>query len=156
MKELIIYQLEVAICILTLSVLYFLLWKRETNFQVKRIFLFSIPLLALLIPWLELSITLAIDKPSQSIQYFNYLPSQLIAPVMATTAVMPAAESFSIWQALFLLWISGVIFMTIRLLVSYYRIWQIYRNSKKPKGCNYRLVNEPIQSFFIFQFGCYK
>ena len=152
MKELIIYQLEVAICIFVFSVLYFLLWKRETNFQMKRVFLFSIPVLAFLIPWLDLSITLAMNKPSEAIQYLNYLPTQFIAPVMTSAAAHPAVESFSIWQVLFLLWISGVIFMAIRLLASYYKIWQIYRNSKKLMGYNYRLADEPVQSFSFFNF----
>lgn len=150
MKELIIYQLEVAICILALSVLYYLLWKKETNFQMKRVFLCSIPILAFLIPWFDLSIVLAMDKPSQAIQYLNYLPSQYIVPVISSVAADPVSESLSIWQILFLVWISGVIFMAIRLLVSYYSIWQIYRNSKNLKGRNYRLVDEPIQSFSFF------
>lgn len=152
MKELIIYQFEVACCLFALTLLYFVFWKKETNFQMKRIFILSIPMLAFIIPWLDFNINLSREQTLETIQYFTELPTHFIVPDIILDGPEYKAESMSVWQIMFWVWLSGIIAMTIRVSVSYYNIWKIYRNSVKPIGYSYRVVNEPIQSFSFFSF----
>ena len=95
MKAVIQYQLEVAICMMALTLLYLLLWRKETNFMFKRILLLSIPLISIIIPLINLNISFQTEEKSNAIQYITYLPGQLelvYAPIV--TEVKTISVSF--------------------------------------------------------------
>jgi TonB-dependent SusC/RagA subfamily outer membrane receptor len=145
MKELIQYQIEVAVCLATLSMLYVLLWRKETNFKLKRFLLLSIPILSFIIPLINLEINWQPAQKSNTIQYITFLPGQLelvYAPIVA--------ETVSGWEIAFWIFITGAFIMMARLLVSYYKIWQIFHRSVPDQSGKYRLIECPNQSFSFF------
>lgn len=147
MKELFIFQIEMAICLVVLSILYFLIWKKETNFLFKRILLLSIPVFSILIPLLDFKVNMASEQPAYD--YLAYFPGQMI--MQTGLSKMPQVESVSAWQIVSVLWILGVLFMLIRMAISYWKIWQIYKASEVSYKGNYRMINNPIQSFSFFK-----
>jgi hypothetical protein len=116
--ELIQYQIEVAVCLATLSMVYVLLWRKETNFTLKRFLLLGIPIISFIIPLFNLKINWQPAQDSNTLQYITFLQGQLelvYAPI--------AAETVSVWEIEFWIFITGAFVMMVRLLVSYYKIW---------------------------------
>lgn len=147
MKALIEYQIEVAICMAALTLLYLLLWKKDTNFIFKRILLLGIPFSSIVIPLINLNIDLQPAQQTAPIQYITYLPSQLelvYAPIVAET------EKMTGWELAFWLFVAGASVMLVRLLISYYKIWQLYCRSAPVSGGDYRIIDDPVQSFSFF------
>jgi TonB family protein len=147
MKSIIQYQIEVAICMAALSLLYLLLWRKDTNFTFKRFLFLSITALSLAIPLIN--INLKREEKSPAVEYFTYIPCQLDyiytqAPLLAEPGALDA------WEIAFLIFCFGVFIMLVRLMVSYYKIWQIYLNSELSASKEYRLIDDPIQSFSFF------
>jgi TonB family protein len=147
MKALIQYQIEVAICMAALTLLYLLLWRKDTNFIFKRILLLGIPLSSIVIPMINLNIDLQPAQQAAPIQYISYLPAQLELVYMPIAA---EAEKLTGWELAFWFLIAGALVMLIRLAGSYYRILQLYRRSSLAPGGNYRIIEEPVQSFSFF------
>lgn len=147
MKELIQYQIEVAICMAALTFLYLLLWRKDTNFTFKRILLLGIPFSAIFIPLINLNIDLQPAQQTAPIQYITYLPNQLELVYLPIAA---EADSMSGWELAFWLFAAGVSIMLMRLLISYYKIWQLYRRSSPASAGDYRIIDGPVQSFSFF------
>ncbi len=145
MKELIQYQIEVAVCLAALTIVYVLLWRKETNFTLKRFLLLGIPIISFIIPLISLEISWQPTQDSNTIQYITFLPGQLelvYAPIVA--------ETVSGWEIAFWIFITGVTVMMARLLVSYYKIWQIFHDSVPDSSGKFRLIEHPNQSFSFF------
>ena len=146
MKELALYQLEVAICLTVLFGLYFLMWRKETNFLLKRFLLISIPFLSIIIPLIDFNISFATERPA--LEYLVYLPHQIM--LQSEIVFAPKPERISIWQILAVVWIFGSFFMTVRLGISLCKIWRIGRQAVYSTDGNYKLVDDAIQSFSFF------
>ncbi|MDZ7607068.1 MAG: M56 family metallopeptidase [Cyclobacteriaceae bacterium] len=145
MKELVQYQIEFAICLAALTLLYIFLWRKETNFSFKRYILLGIPIISFIIPLINLEISWEPTRDSNTIQYITFLPSQLelvYAPI--------AAESVSGWEISFWIFMTVAFIMLLRLLVSYYKIWQLYHQSVPDQSGKFRLIDDPNQSFSFF------
>jgi TonB family protein len=147
MKILVQYQIEVAICMAAFGLIYLLLWRKETNFNFKRILFLGIPFFSLIIPLININIDFNTEQESAPIQYITYLPNQLemvYAPIIAET------DTISGWDIAFWVIALGVLLMFVRLLLSYIRIMQIYRQSIPDPVGKFRIVDDPIQSFSFF------
>ena len=131
MKDFLMFQIEVAICIATFSGLFLLLWKKETNFHFKRFLLLSIPLLSVCIPMLNIKLSIVPEQSSyatNAMEYIAYIPSHMILGSGIDSA--PQSNSIGMWQVVFCLWSAGALIMFIRLLISFWKIRQIYRKSE--------------------------
>ncbi len=148
MRALIQYQVEVAICMAALSLLYLWLWRKDTNFSFKRLLLLSIPLVAIILPVINVNTSLTPQSETYPIQYLLYLPNQI--EMLTTHATLANKPSWNIWEISFLIWSIGVFIMLTRLLVSYYKIWLIYHKSELSKAGDYWIVDNPIHSFSFF------
>ena len=148
MKILVQYQIEVAICMVTFALLYLLLWRKETNFAFKRFVLVLIPLFSIIIPLINFNIDLKPVQESAAIDYIIYLPSQL---EMVYTPSLAEHESMSGWEIAFWVFVAGFFVMSIRLIVSYIRIIQIYRQSRPDESGEFRTIADPIHSFSFFK-----
>jgi len=147
MKPFVQYQIEVAICMAAFGLIYLLLWRKETNFNFKRILFLGIPFFSLIIPLININIDLNTEQESAPIQYITYLPNQLemvYAPIIAET------DTISGWDIAFWVIALGVLLMFVRLLLSYIRIIQIYRKSIPDPVGEFRIVDDPIHSFSFF------
>jgi TonB-dependent SusC/RagA subfamily outer membrane receptor len=147
MKALIQYQIEVAICMAALTLLYLLLWRKDTNFIFKRILLLGIPFSSIVIPLINLNIDLQPAQQTAPIQYITYLPSQLELVYMP---IADEATKMTEWELAFWLFAAGASIMLMRLLISYYKIWQLYRRSSPASTGDYRIIEDPVQSFSFF------
>jgi TonB-dependent SusC/RagA subfamily outer membrane receptor len=147
MKALIQYQIEVAICMAALTLLYLLLWRKDTNFTFKRILLLGIPFSSIVIPLINLNIDLQPAQQTAPIQYITYLPSQLELVYMP---IADEATKMTEWELAFWLFAAGASIMLMRLLISYYKIWQLYRRSSPASTGDYRIIEDPVQSFSFF------
>ena len=160
MKELAIYQLEVALCITALSGFYLLFWKKETNFIFKRFLLISIPLLSVFIPLLNFNITLAKEQPV--LEYMAYIPNQIISQskefllppndiaMLPNEAISQAPATIIMWQVIAISWILVAFFMLLHLTISFWKIWKISQEADSSTDGNYKLVDDAIQSFSFF------
>jgi TonB-dependent SusC/RagA subfamily outer membrane receptor len=147
MKALIQYQIEVAICMAALTLLYLLLWRKDTNFTFRRILLLGIPFSSIVIPLINLNIDLQPAQQTAPIQYITYLPSQLELVYMP---IADEATKMTEWELAFWLFAAGASIMLMRLLISYYKIWQLYRRSSPASTGDYRIIEDPVQSFSFF------
>lgn len=153
MKDLVIYQLEVGLCLAAFSGLYLLLWRKETNFVIKRFLLILIPLFSIIIPLLNFNITLAEEQPVM--EYITLIPSQIMMQsdqiiMPSELAFAPKAESLNIWHIISISWILGGLFMLFRLGVSLLKIWKINQQAECSMNGRYKLIEDPIHSFSFF------
>ncbi|MCG8310825.1 MAG: carboxypeptidase-like regulatory domain-containing protein [Cytophagales bacterium] len=148
MKALFIYQIEAAICMCALSLLYFALWKNDTNIVFKRYLLLSIPVLSLSIPLLDFSLNLVDKAYSTPVEYLVYLPNQL--QLQSALEANSREARINMWQICSGIWLAGAFIMCIRLFISYWKIWEIFRRSYRPEDGNFRLIDDPVQSFSFF------
>jgi TonB family protein len=148
MRALVQYQIEVAICMTALSLLYLWLWRKDTNFYFKRLLLISMPLVAMILPVINVNTSLSPQTESYPIQYLLYLPNQL--DMLTTQATFANEPVWNLWEITFMIWSTGVFIMLTRLLVSYYKIWLIFHKSELSQAGDYRIVDNPIHSFSFF------
>lgn len=130
-----------------LTLLYLLLWRKDTNFTFKRILLLGIPFSSIVIPLINLNIDLQPAQQTAPIQYITYLPSQLELVYMP---IADEATKMTEWELAFWLFAAGASIMLMRLLISYYKIWQLYRRSSPASTGDYRIIEDPVQSFSFF------
>ncbi|CAN0044268.1 unnamed protein product, partial [Chrysoparadoxa australica] len=124
MKAFIIYQAEVAICLALFYGFFHVFLKNEVQFQTRRLyFLFSF-LVAFLIPRLEIAWTFEKELPTLPIEYIYSF-----TPYPATS--VQEVTSWSIWDILSLVWLTGFVFMMFRLVISLIKIRHILIHTNK-------------------------
>lgn len=160
MKELALYQLEVALCLAVLSGMYLLFWRKETNFLLKRFLLISIPLLSIVIPLVNFNITVTNEPPIM--EFVTYIPTQIIAQsneiltqsseimMQSDVVISQAPSTINTWHIIYILWILGAFLMLLRLGVSLLKIRKIIQQAEWAPNGKYKLVDDPIQSFSFF------
>lgn len=146
MKELIIYQLEVASCLALFYVFYILLLRKETNFSVKRAYFICTGILAFVLP--ALNIQFSISTEEIPIEYINILPSQLIS----YTPTIIQADKVDAWMLMSVLWGAGCAILLFRLFISLSNIGKILKGTTNcPAGYPIKITNDKVQSFSFFK-----
>ncbi len=146
MKDLLIYQLEVAACISVFYLFYWLLLRKETNFSFRRIYLISASGLSFLIPFLN--IRFAIKSNEIPIDYLNFIPQQIIyfSPQPDQQSEITPELIFS-W-----IWVIGLVIMAMRLVASVYYVNKIVtKATPQPQDNKIKLTQANIQSFSFFK-----
>ncbi len=163
-----IYILESAVCLSALYGFYYLVLRRETFFQWNRIFLLFSPLVALLLPALNIPLryhqeaTNSDTSPVASSTEI-YLPglveqAQSVPQQVAYNLNLPAYGGWeiSLGEVIWYLYLFGAALLLIRLMV---RIWALYKLVKRCKtayqvGSHTVLAGEnaPTASFFGYIF----
>lgn len=142
------YILEVTLCWLFFYGFYHAFLRKETFFRVNRIYLISSLILGLVIP----QITFTTSQPEAIFVQTVQLSVQTIsAQVEATAITLPT------WNEVFwIIYIIGIIVLTIRLFVDIYEIIKIYHSSIVIQKSNYKLVLSEVEhppfSFFNYLF----
>ncbi len=148
MRALVIYQLEVAFCIILLYLFYRIMLRKETNFQLKRLFIIFSSLVAFLLPALNIEYGLKTGETSIPLEYLTMIPMQIIAysPPSAPTNEM------NLWLALSVIWGIGFIIMLSRLFFSLYHVNKILKGAtNEPDGKIFKITNTNVQSFSFFK-----
>ncbi len=149
MKDLVIYQLEVASCLAVFYLFYQLLLKKETHFTMRRYYFLSAGILAFIIPAMHFSIDLAPDDTSLPSDYLQYLPQQFME---FTPIYSPVQSSLDVWSIVGYIWIFGFVLMCIRIVVSLARVQLILNKSVKDNvSDSFKISTSKSQSFTFFK-----
>ncbi len=146
MKDLIIYQFEVACCLALFYLFYWLILRKEANFHFKRLFFICAGIMAFVLP--ALHIQLSISAEEIPVEYITILPSQLISYV----PVVAQPEKTDPWFWISLFWATGSTYMLIRILFSFLNIGKILKETTvSPEGQAFKITNGKVQSFSFFK-----
>ncbi|MFK7949285.1 MAG: TonB family protein [Saprospiraceae bacterium] len=140
------YILEVTLCWLFFYGFYYAFLRKETFFRVNRIYLISSLILGLIIP----KITFSSPQPEVVFVQTVQLSVQAIsAQVEATAMTLPT------WKEVFwIIYLLGIIILTIRLVADIFKIIKIYQSSIVVQKTNYKLVlsNNEHPPFSLFNY----
>lgn len=153
MKAFLIYQLEVAACLAAFYLFYQFILRQENQFLFQRIyFLFSI-VASLVLPALTLELSTTTGIPT--ILPIEYISLTKVAHKQMLTQATPLVNprSLDLWDVLFYLWLGGLVFFTIRLIISIIKITEIVVKSK-PDSADIRIKKTDlnVHSFSFFKF----
>ena len=152
MKELMIYQFEVAACLGILSIVFIAIWRKDQNFQFKRLLLLQMVVISFVIPLFDFQIAVDQKATALPVEYLNYL-SVLESTNLQTVVAAPGKQpGLGIWQIISWIWIAGTSVMFLRMLFSIIKIYNIVRSGKfiPDHGCY--LVSNDIQSFSFLKY----
>ena len=149
---------ESSFCLLIFYAFYYVALRRETFFQVNRLYLLLMPLAALVIPATNISLgaggEASVLGPVPAAVYPLLEESIALEEFLWT----PAAEEkrrLTIGQLVFICYLTGVIFLFYRLSISLYRLYREIARRPVRRVEKYLLVpnsNFPASSFFGFVF----
>lgn len=154
------YLFEAGICWAIFSLLYFVSLKRETFFQLNRVYLLMTLLLGLIIPAIDFPFNAVAQEEVSTMAYY-------LQPITVTvqsleysmeTIVVNAEKTTSFDWVMLLFWIYlvGVVFFFCRMMLGLFQIGQLYRKSEIENKKGYRLVKTPNMhspfSFFSWLF----
>ncbi len=146
MKDLIIYQLEVACCLALFYLFYMLLLRKETNFSIKRLYFICTGIMAFVLPALHIQFSISTEEIP--VEYINIIPSQLIA--YTPSAIQP--DMLDAWLLISILWGTGCAILLFRLVFSLSNIGKILKETTNcPEGQSFKITKAKIQSFSFFK-----
>ncbi len=145
MNSFIIYLLESGLCLLILFILYQVFLKRETYYQLNRVYLLSSLIFSLVVPLLNINLT------SQSPgQMANFLLEPIL--VSATGGAIASTKQIGIFEVFGVIYFLVVLFLVARLLLNFRRITKLYSTGRVITDKHYKLIlhsmNYPPFSFF--------
>lgn len=153
------YLLESSVCLLVFYGFYHFLLRKETFFQLNRLYLLATPILSLLIPYLNISFR----KEATAVTAFDAVIYPAIQSAQQVQLVfweqMHASTpvfSLSVSDVLMAFYIGGVLLMTLTLVKSLWSINRLIRQGKREKLDGFTKVeiseNFPAASFFGYLF----
>jgi hypothetical protein len=157
MHTIIQYLFESSICLIVLYAFYYFFLRKETFFQLNRIYLLSSPFLALTIPIINIDLS-ALEAPAQYPILYPLVANANAAQTQFWTQMNEPTPAFQLTLADFLfgLYLVGALFMAVRLIIGLYRLFRIIRRSQRAQLDRYTLVETdpsiPAASFFSYIF----
>lgn len=152
------YIVESGVCFFALTVFYYIFLRKETFFQLNRIYLLITPVLALVIPALRIEIYESNVPVSLSLLYEILINAKTVNYYLFKQVVFTTSTSFtfSITNFAFILYPIGVMVMGSKLVLKLLQLLNIIRKSDRVKHQQYTLVLTkkplPTASFFHFLF----
>ena len=125
-----IHILKSSVCLAMLYLCYRLLLCKETFHRFNRIALLSLPVLSLVIPFIELTMSGASDMPL----FFISLEEIILNAAMNPEDVLIETPKHLPWNTLILsVYAGGILFLLVRQVWSLGRMWYLLRTSRKEK-----------------------
>lgn len=148
---------ESSFCLLVFYGFYFFLLRKETFFQLNRFYLLTTPLLALVIPQLNITLSKAQVNQALEVVYPAIIVSEEIDRFLWSTPIVEEqVVSISLGSIFFYLYLLGTIFMLARLLLHLWRVRQLIFRGKKQHISGTVLIETkaglPVSSFFNYIF----
>ena len=149
---------ESSFCLLVFYAFYILVLSQETFFQANRLYLLLMPLVALLIPSLNITLNNAAEPSSLGVVptvVYPLLEESVALEEFLWTAPLDDGRRVTFGQLVFIVYLTGVVFLLYRLCLN---IYELYREIA---GSQVRLVDSchlvpnskfPASSFFGFVF----
>ena len=146
---LLIYQIKVGLCLIAFYLLWKLLLSRETFHRFNRVALLAVMALALLLPWIRLSMNASTPVASQMV----VLEELLITPSGAVVA-QHAAHPWTMTSVATVIYIIGIAMALLWLLHSRWSLHRLLKqgsNRSLPGGITLHLVPGDIAPFSYFK-----
>ena len=145
-----IYILQVTIGWSLFLLLYFVMFRKETFFQLNRWYLITTLIAGLLIPLAKYVSINTLFETSPAVEYVYYL-NQGFDQFEITVTAVAESSSFNFPSLLLLIYTVGVCLLILRLLFGLFRISIIYRNGSTTSFKQFELIqSKAIQSPFSF------
>ena len=145
---LLMYQIKVGICLIAFYLLWKLLLSRETFHRFNRVALLTVMALALVLPWIRLSL----DAPSPVAEGMVELEGLIVTPGSAVS--QQAAPSWNLTNIAMVFYFTGLVMVLAWLLHS---LWSLHRLLKKgrteslPSGITLHVLPGEIAPFSYFK-----
>lgn len=157
MHTLVQYLFETSVCLIALYAFYHFFLKKETFFQLNRIYLLSSPFLAFIIPLVNIDLSTAQAAEQLPILYPIVSNANSVQQQLWTQMTEPTpAFQLTLADLLFIIYLLGVFIMTTRLGVGLGRLFRLIRKSQRAKLDRFTLVETdasiPASSFFSYIF----
>ena len=125
-----IHILKSSVCLAMLYLCYRLLLCKETFHRFNRIALLSLPVLSLVIPFIEITMSRVSDMPL----FFISLEEIILNAAMNPEDVLIETPKHLPWNTLILsVYAGGILFLLVRQVWSLGRMWYLLRTSRKEK-----------------------
>ncbi len=143
---LLIYQIKVGLCLIAFYLLWKLLLSRETFHRFNRVALLSVMALAMVLPWMRLSL----DAAAPVAQQMVVLEDLIVTP---NTQVAGQQSSWSVMGIATVLYFIGMALVAAWLLHSQWNLRRLMKNGRRealPNGASLHVVPGDISPFSYF------
>jgi len=145
-----IYILQVSISWIVFLLLYFVLFRKETFFQLNRWYLLTTFIAGLLVPLIQYISVTQLFGSSPAVEYVYYL-NQGFDQFEVTVSAAAKKTSFNFTSFLLVLYTVGVCLLMVRFLFGLARIFRIYKNGTTSSFHQYELIQSPqVKTPFSF------
>lgn len=155
------YLLEVSICLCLFYAFYYWVLRKETFFQLNRVYLLVCPLFSLAIPLIN--IELEKTSTASAVEVFAPIIEQSAEVQFLFWKQMSAptpAFSLTLADIVWLVYLIGAGIMGIQLIIGLWRLSKLIQHSKKEQQDGFTLVETedaiPAASFFSYVFWNYN
>ena len=146
---LLMYQIKVGICLIAFYLLWKLLLSRETFHRFNRVALLAVMVLALVLPWVRLSMNVSTPVAGQMV----VLEELLITPDGAVAA-QHAAHTWSMTSVATVIYIIGIVIALAWLIHSQWNLHRLLRTGRKeqmPDDITLHVLPGDISPFSYFK-----
>ena len=146
---LLIYQIKVGLCLIAFYLLWKLLLSRETFHQFNRVALLTAMALALVLPWIKLSLDTSVPVVSRMV----VLDEIIVGPAGAAQP-QAMASSWTVMGIVTVLYFIGVALVAAWLLHSQWSLHRLFRKGRKeslPGGVTLHIVPGDLSPFSYFR-----
>jgi TonB family protein len=144
---LLIYQIKVGLCLIAFYLLWKLLLSRETFHRFNRVALLTVMALAMVLPWMRLSL----DAAAPVAQQMVVLEDLIVTP---NTQVAAQQSSWSVMGIATVLYFIGMALVAAWLLHSQWNLRRLMKNGRRealPGGATLHVVPGDISPFSYFR-----
>ena len=145
---LLIYQIKVGLCLIAFYLLWKLLLSRETFHRFNRVALLTVMALAMVLPWMRLSLDAAAPVAKQMV----VLEDLIVTP--NTPQVAAQQSSWSVMGIATVLYFIGMALVAAWLLHSQWNLRRLMKNGRReslPEGATLHVVPGDISPFSYFR-----
>jgi len=152
MNEFGVFLYESGISLSVLYVFYWFLLRKETYFSLNRIILVSTLLLALIIPFIRITITGFAEQGSIVYVFDRFIMDPLV--VSPETVHVKKIQNISFIQIIYLIYFAGVIFFSGKFLVQFFQIFKLVKKYGTRDLLGYKIVpiDNNLSPFSFFNF----
>ncbi|MEN0003418.1 MAG: M56 family metallopeptidase [Bacteroidota bacterium] len=157
MHTLVQYLFESSSCLVLLYAFYYLVLRKETFFQLNRIYLLSSPFMALSIPLINIDLSFSTTSQQYPLIYPIVSNAQGVQEEFWNQMTEPTpAFQLTVADLLFFVYLLGALFMAIRLGIGLFRLFKLIQKSRRSRQASFTLVETdasiPAASFFSYVF----
>jgi len=152
MNEFGVFLYESGISLSVLYIFYWFLLRKETYFSLNRIILVSTLLLALIIPFIRITITGHTEQGSIVYVFDRFIMDPLV--VSPETVHAEKIQNISLIQIIYFIYFAGVIFFSFKFFVQFFQIFKLVKKYGTRKLLGYKIVpiDNNLSPFSFFNF----